>query len=74
MIVANYGDLPTLRKLRGEEPELAGDWLSRQFAAVGITPERYAAAKQALGMPPTCECEERREWLNRAHAWWRGGD
>ena len=39
-----------------------GDYVHDALGAVGITPERVAAA---LGVDD-CGCEERREWLNQA--------
>ncbi|MEM8864009.1 MAG: hypothetical protein AAGF31_00495 [Planctomycetota bacterium] len=47
-----------------------GDRVKRLLSSVGITPDRYVAAKRALGLPPTCGCEARKEWLNRAGEWW----
>jgi hypothetical protein len=42
-----------------EDPTLLGDRIAALTAAIGI---------------PTCGgCELRKEWLNRAHAWLRGG-
>lgn len=43
-----------------------GDDLENWLASLGITKERWGAAKQALGLPPTCSCEARKQWLNRA--------
>jgi hypothetical protein len=40
--------------------DLAGDF----FAAMGISEERYKAAKVALHLDPTCGCAERKKWLN----------
>lgn len=43
-----------------------GDDLERWLTSYGVTKERYVAVKQSLGLPPTCNCEARKEWLNRA--------
>jgi hypothetical protein len=42
-----------------------GDWLESKLSAIGITKDRYTAFKQQFGMPPTCDCDKRREWLNQ---------
>ena len=33
---------------------------------------RIKAVTDALGIPPCGGCEQRRQWLNKAHAWLRG--
>jgi len=43
---------------------LAGDF----FASLGVSEERYLAAKAVLGLDPTCRCPERRKWLNEMGA------
>lgn len=48
--------------------ELAGTYIASLLQSVGITKENYARAKQAIGLPPGCSCEEREAWLNKAHA------
>ena len=50
-------------------PLPVGDKAAKMFAAVGITPDRYRAAKAAIGLPPTCNCAGRQAWLNRAGQW-----
>lgn len=40
------------------------------LSSVGITEEWYKEAKGELGYSPTCNCQDRVEWLNRAHKWW----
>ena len=45
------------------EPGL-GDLAKAFFKSVGVTEERYRAAKEALGLDPTCRCDDRRKWLN----------
>jgi hypothetical protein len=49
-----------------------GDWTERMLASIGITKERYVAAKQLFGLAPTCNCAKRKAWLNRVSDWWRG--
>lgn len=46
----------------------AGDDLENWLISYGITRERWIAAKQALGLPPRCNCNARKEWLNQASA------
>jgi hypothetical protein len=46
-----------------------GDYTERLLSSVGITKERYADAKAALGMAPRCGCQSRQDWLNKAGAW-----
>lgn len=48
--------------------ELVGTRLANMLKAAGITRERYGAVKQWLGLPPTCDCAEREEWMNRLDA------
>ena len=42
-----------------------GDLVGQFFESVGVTKERYKSAKQAVGLPPTCNCDARKEWLNK---------
>lgn len=46
-----------------------GDYTERLLRSVGITEDRYKDAKEELGMAPTCNCHERKLWLNRAGDW-----
>lgn len=50
-----------------------GDYTESLLASIGVTQDRYVAAKQLFGLPPTCGCDARKEWLNRVSDWWRGG-
>jgi hypothetical protein len=50
---------------------LLGNRLESLFSSVGITKERVAEAKAALGLPPSCNCPARQEWINKAHLWLR---
>jgi hypothetical protein len=45
-----------------------GDKLQSALEGIGITKERWQAAKQVLHLPPTCHCEARQEWLNKLDA------
>ena len=49
----------------------AGDRLEAILSSVGITQDRYKEAKKLFGLPPTCNCGKRKEWLNRVGEWWR---
>jgi hypothetical protein len=52
------------RPPRQEIPRL-GDRIGSALESVGVTPERWAAAKAEIGLPATCGCASRREWLNK---------
>lgn len=52
------------KKRRGLGDKLH-DWLEQH----GITEDRYRAVKELFGLPPTCNCAKRREWLNRVGEW-----
>lgn len=49
-----------------------GDFTENVLASIGITKDRYKAAKELFGLSPTCNCELRKQWLNRVSDWWRG--
>ena len=49
-----------------------GDWTEQQLKSIGVTQERYKAAKELFGLSPTCDCEGRKQWLNSVSDWWRG--
>ena len=57
----NFGlsDSEVAELLPGEDPTLIGN--------------RIAALTAALGIPPCGGCDRRREWMNKAHLWLRGG-
>lgn len=55
------------------QPLQLGDYTESLLASLGVTQERYKAAKELFGLPPTCNCSGRIEWLNRVSSWWRGG-
>lgn len=49
-----------------------GDKVEAVLESIGITPDRYTKAKELFGLPPTCGCSKRKEWLNKVSDWWRG--
>jgi hypothetical protein len=51
------------RQLSGITPGL-GDQVAAVLHKVGITPERYAAAKAAVGLKRRCGCHGRQRKLN----------
>ena len=62
--------LPPYGLKTSEQPGL-GDYTESLLQSVGITKERYVAAKEMFGLAPTCNCDSRRDWLNRVSDWWR---
>lgn len=50
-------------------PRRLGDQVEVMLASIGVTKERYKEVKQRFGLPPTCNCDERKEWLNRVGEW-----
>lgn len=48
-----------------------GDFTERMLSRIGVTPDRFAAAKEKFGLAPTCNCAKRKEWLNRVGEWLR---
>lgn len=57
---------PTPEQLENQE-QLLGDWTKKLLMEHGITPEFYCSIKAELGFAPTCYCDLRVEWLNKAH-------
>jgi hypothetical protein len=51
---------PIYRKCKG-----LGDRVESALSSIGITQERYKAAKRAIGLSDDCNCNERKEWLNK---------
>lgn len=49
-----------------------GDKVETFLQGLGITPERYVDIKEKFGLPPTCNCAGRKEWLNQVGRWWNG--
>lgn len=54
---------------REEQEKLLGDKTRELLESVGIDKDLYIGIKAALGFAPTCDCDTRAEWLNKAHAW-----
>lgn len=54
-------------------PIVLGDWTESMLASVGVTPERYVEAKRLFGLSPSCNCAQRKAWLNAVSEWLRGG-
>lgn len=46
----------------------AGDALEELLTSYGVTKEWYVRFKEEHGLPPTCNCEARQEWLNKTSA------
>lgn len=42
-----------------------GDALDSFLTSHGITKEWYSEFKEQFGLPPGCDCPERKEWLNK---------
>lgn len=53
-------------------PPRLGDYTESVLNSLGISKERYKAAKELFGLAPNCGCDERKEWLNKVSDWWRG--
>ena len=45
-----------------------GDLAEDFFTSLGVTDERYKAAKVVLHLDPTCGCADRKKWLNEMGA------
>ncbi len=41
-----------------------GDLAGEFFVSLGISEDRYKAAKAVIYLDPTCGCADRRKWLN----------
>lgn len=65
-------DAALMWRMRRDDTRGLGDYTESLLQSVGITKERYVAAKEMFGLAPTCGCDSRREWLNRVSDWWRG--
>lgn len=69
----DYSEAPvcncrTLTSSKQRPPGL-GDCTEQLLASIGVTKERYVAAKELFGLAPTCGCEDRKAWLNRVSEW-----
>jgi hypothetical protein len=51
-----------------------GDKVTVFLKGLGITEESYKDIKTKFGLPPTCGCAARREWLNKVGRWWNKED
>lgn len=49
-----------------------GDKVEKLLTSVGITEDRYKQIKQMFGLPPRCNCRQRKEWLNKVGRWFAG--
>lgn len=47
------------------KPQPIGDALEEFLTSYGITKEWYVEFKKEHGLPPTCNCDARQEWLNK---------
>lgn len=55
---------PTIEcKIRESAPK-AGDALEELLTSYGVTKEWWIEYKKEHGLPPTCGCDSRREYLN----------
>ena len=63
------GGLPTGTRARcGVSQNIGiglGDILERELKRLNITQEAYIKLKVRFGAMPTCNCEKRKQWLNR---------
>ena len=48
-----------------------GDLVERLLQSIGVTEEKYKEAKQLFGLPASCNCAGRKQWLNKVSDWWR---
>jgi hypothetical protein len=65
--VGGPSEAPKLRLLASETKELFGDDDPMLWG------NRIKALTDAIGIPPCGGCEKRRQWLNKATLWLRGG-
>lgn len=56
---------------RHQSKQGLGDRTEAALKQIGITQDRYKAAKELFGLEPCCSCSARKEWLNQVSAWWR---
>ena len=49
-----------------------GDTTEKILRSMGITKERYVEIKQLFGLQPICNCDARREWLNKVGEYFKG--
>lgn len=58
------------REVAAKAPPRLGDWTEKQLKRIGVTEDRYKAAKELFGFAPSCDCTRRKKWLNDVSAWW----
>ena len=46
----------------------SGDAIEELLTSYGITKEWYQSFKKEHGLPPICNCEARKEWMNKVSA------
>jgi hypothetical protein len=46
-----------------------GDRVEQWLSKMGVTPESYAHAKEAIGLIPDCNCPKRKQAMNEVHAY-----
>lgn len=62
--------IPPIYRTCGPSPQPGlGDYTEQLLSSIGVTKDRYSAAKELFGLAPTCNCETRKEWLNKVGAW-----
>jgi hypothetical protein len=42
-----------------------GDRVESALTAVGVTKERWQGVRAAVGLPPGCNCNARKQWINK---------
>lgn len=60
-----HDDQPIEHRCGRPEVVRLGDKIEGALASLGVTQDRWLAAKESLGLPATCNCDARRDWLNR---------
>jgi hypothetical protein len=52
------------KKQKPKKPPQLGDTIESFLTSHGVTKEWYIEFKKEHGLPPTCNCDARQEWLN----------
>lgn len=47
-----------------------GSYIEELLESIGITKDRYMEVKRMFGLPHRCNCDRRKEWLNKVSDWW----
>jgi hypothetical protein len=60
-------EVPVAIQMIGKAPVRLGmgDILERELKRLNITQESYIKLKARFGAMPTCNCEKRKQWLNK---------